>query len=221
MKIIKTALVSALLITGVSAHADFLGTLSGRSANPANNPQLSVEGSFTTGSDYQNIGARINYGVNESLTVYGDFGLIEVGGPDGNAFGGGIFYYLPDMSDSVTFFGDKDVAVQANYHTSSLDSGGFSDVDYSSLGVALLISPKEAFNPDNGMNWYANVGFARTTTSIDFDFGFGASGSASDSEFDIQLGGGIYLPMGPGTFYAGADLIDEFIFGAGYRFGIQ
>ncbi|MFK7993494.1 MAG: hypothetical protein AB8B87_05105 [Granulosicoccus sp.] len=221
MKLMRIALVAGLLGVSFSAHADFWGTLSGRSANPANNPQLSVEGSFTTGGDYQNIGARINYGVNESLTVYGDFGLAELNGPDGTAFGAGLFYYLPNMSDSVSFFGDKDVAIQASYHTATLDSGGF-DLDTSAIGAALLVSPKTAFNPDNGMNWYANVGFTRLTVDVPrINTVFGVFGGGSESEIELQLGGGVYLPMGPGTLYAGADLIDEFIFGVGYRFGIQ
>lgn len=222
MSIIRIALVAGLLVTSVSAHADFWGSLSGRSANPTNNPKLSVEGSFTTSGDYQNIGARVNYGVNEALTVYGDFGLSDYGGPDGNSFGAGLFYHLPNLSKSATFLNELDVAVQASYHTASVDSFGF-DLDISALSAALLVSPKTAFNPDTGMNWYANVGLTRLAIELpSFDFGFGVTGGGgSDDNIELQLGGGVYLPMGPGTIYAGADLIDEFIFGIGYRYGIE
>lgn len=217
MKVSKIALVAALLTTSISAQADWFGTPSGRSANPANSPQLSVEGSFTTSGDYQNIGARVNYDVNESLTVYGDFGMSEVVKSDGNSFGAGVFYYLPNLSESVQFFNDKDVAVQGSFHTAGLD-----DIDWNALSFALLLSPKTAFNPDNGMNWYANVGFTRLSFDIPSQtIGGFRFGGVSDSSFEIQLGGGIYMPMGPGTLYAGADLIDEFIFGVGYRYGIQ
>jgi len=221
MKLSRIVLASSLILTSISAHADWRGTLSGRSANPANSPSLSVEGSFTTSGDYQNIGARINYDVNEALTIYGDFGQSEFL-DDGTSFGAGVFYYLSNLSGSDGFLSDKDVAVQASYHTSSLDGRGF-DIDFSSLGAALLLSPKNAFNPDNGMNWYANAGFTRLAFDvprIDLGFGFVAGGGSEDS-IELQLGGGIYLPMGPGTLYAGADLIDEFIFGVGYRYGIQ
>lgn len=215
MKVSKLAFVAVLLSTSISAQADWFGTLSGRSANPANSPQLSVEGSFGTSSNYQNIGARINYDVNESLTVYGDFGMSEFVG-DGTSFGAGIFYYLPNLSESVGFFNDKDVAIQGSYHTAGFEEGNI-DIDYSALGVAMLISPKTAFNPDNGMNWYANVGF----TNLSVDYPQATFFDASVSSTELQLGGGIYMPMGPGTLYAGVDLIDEFILGVGYRYGVK
>lgn len=215
----RLAMFAALVATSMSAQADIFGTLSGRSANPANNPQISAEGSFTTSGDYQNIGARINYTVNDNLTVYGDFGLTEFGGfgasPDGNSFGAGVFYYLPDLGGADSSLSRYDVAVQGSFHTAALEFSNV-DFDYTALAAAMLISPKDVMNPDTGMNWYANAGLTRL--AIDFDqFGF----SASDSDIELQLGGGIYLPMGPGTLYAGADLIDEFIFGVGYRYGIQ
>ena len=65
MKRIQIAIGTALCLSSLSVNADILGTLSGRSANPANSPQLSVEGSFNTSGDYQNIGARVNYTVND------------------------------------------------------------------------------------------------------------------------------------------------------------
>ncbi|MFK7861967.1 MAG: hypothetical protein AB8B64_24360 [Granulosicoccus sp.] len=210
MKISRIALAAGLLAASFSVSADYFGTLSGRSANPANGPKLSVEGSFTTSGDYQNLGARINYGVNESLTIYGDFGLSENIG-DGNSFGAGIFYHIPDMSDGL------DVAIQASYHTATLDFGFSRDTDWTALGAAILVSPKQAMNPNTGLNWYANAGF----TNLSIEIPFGRFFVASDDSFEIQLGGGIYMPAGPGTFYAGADFLDEFIIGAGYRFGIQ
>jgi len=222
MKLRNLVLAAGLLGISFSVQADFFGTLSARSANPANNPQLSVEGSFTTSGDYQNIGGRVNYGVNDSLTVYADFGLSEVGG-DGTSFGGGIFYYLPTLSESASFLNTMDVAIQGNYHLTTLDFSGI-DLDYSALGVAMLVSPKEAFNPENGMNWYANVGLTRLAFDVagfNLGLGFGTVGGGTTTDMNLQLGGGIYLPMGPGTLYAGADLIDEFIFGVGYRYGIN
>lgn len=45
--------------------------------------------------------------------------------------------------------------------------------------------------------------------------------SGSDDEIELHLGAGVYLPMGPGELYGGADLIDEFIFSVGYRYPIN
>lgn len=223
MKTIQVALATAFCLSSLSVNADILGTLSGRSANPSNSPQLSVEGFFTTSGDYQNIGARVNYTVSDALSVYGDFGLSEFGGgfgpsPDGNSFGAGLFYYLPNLGSASPALGNYDFAVQGSFHTAALDGNGV-DFDYTALAAALLVSPKTALNPDSGLNWYANAGFTRLTVDVDFsEFGFGGG---SESDFELQLGGGVYLPMGPGTLYAGADLIDEFIFGVGYRYGIN
>lgn len=211
---LTNALAIALLLTGsATAQADFFGTLSGRSANPANNPQQSIEASLTFSGDYRNIGARYNQTLNENLSVYGDFGLSEVIGPDGTSFGGGVFYYLPNLSNTATLLNSLDLAVQANFHTASLDF-----LDVTAFGVAMLLSPKNTFNPEIGLNWYANIGLTRL--AFDFENVNGINFfNGSSSEIELQVGGGVYMPMGPGTFYAGADLLDEFIIGAGYRYG--
>ena len=216
MKISKTIIALSLIAASTLTHADFFGTLSGRSANPADSPALSVEGSFSFSSDYENIGARVNYNVNETITVYGDFGLSDIGEPDGNSFGVGLFYYLPVLEG-------YDSAVQASFHTASLDTGSF-DTDVTAFGGAFLVTPQTPLNPDTGLNWYANVGLTLLSIDIDVPFfdGFGiGSVSASDDSTELQIGGGVYMPYGPGTIYGGADLIDEFIVGIGYRYAIQ
>ena len=211
MKIYKTAIAATLTLTSMAAHADYLGPLSGRSANPANNPALSVEGSFVTGSDYQNLSTRVNYNVNETITVYGDIGLSELGSPDGISFGGGVFYYLPVLEG-------YDSAIQASAHAASLDAGGF-DTDLFSFGAAFLVSPQTPFLA-NGLNWYANAGLTLINFDVDVPFGAGSI-SVSDDSTEVQFGGGVYLPLGPGTVYGGADFLDVFTVGIGYRFGIQ
>jgi len=225
MKTSGIGLSLALIAISVSAQADIFGSPSGRSANPANNPDLSIEGSFNTSGDYQNIGARVNYQATDVLTVYGDFGLSEFNNfgadVDGNAFGLGIFYYLPDLSDSMQALNTMDVAVQASFHSAALELNSDFDVDYSVLAAALLVSPKEAFNPDNGMNWYANFGLSRIATDVSFR-NTGLNFGGSNSDIELQIGAGVYLPgVGPGTAYAGIDFIDEIIFGIGYRYGFQ
>ena len=126
-----------------------------------------------------------------------------------------MFYYLPNLGSAGSAMSDFDVAVQGSFHTAALGVGNI-DFDYTALAAALLVSPKTVMNPESGLNWYANAGLTRL--AVDFDqFGF----SASDSDIELHLGGGIYMPIGPGTLYAGADLIDEFILGVGYRYGFN
>ena len=69
-------LTTVLLTNSVPLQAGWWGTFDGRSANPENNPRVSIEGFVSkSNDDYQNIGGRLNYTVNESLTVFGDNGL--------------------------------------------------------------------------------------------------------------------------------------------------
>lgn len=216
MKCNRLLLTAGILLFSMSAQAEWWGAPSGRSANPANNPDLSVEGSFSTSGDYDFFGARVNYQYNESITIYGDIGQGEFG-DDGTAFGAGLFYYLPSLSEKASFLNDVDVAAQGSYHALSGDV-----IDVSTISASLLFSGREAI-ASNGMMWYANAGFTRLTVDLpSFDFGaFGSVGGGSDSEIELHLGGGVYLPMGPGELYAGADLIDEFILGIGFRYPIN
>jgi hypothetical protein len=221
MKLRHIGMAAGLLLVSVSAQAEWFGAPSGRSADPANSPKLSVEGAFSTSGDYDYFGARLNYSVNEKLTVYGDVGQGEFF-DDGTAFGAGLFYHLPNLSESSSFLNTIDLAAQGSYHTLGADIA-----DVSAITVAMLFSPKTAMNPDSGLSWYGNVGFTRLTVDVDVPtftipgVGVIVGGSVSDSSSEIQIGGGVYLPMGPGTLYAGADLIDEFIFGVGYRYGLD
>ena len=205
----KLALTASLLGMSVIAHADYFGAASGRSANPANTPGVSVEGFASLGSDFRVIGARTNFNVNEKLTVYGDIGITEVFLSDGLSFGGGVFYGLESIGREGSFVASLDVAIQGSLHIASLDFFGV-DLDYSSFGVAALVSPKTPIN-DSGLNWYANAGLTRVSRDTGF---FGRTLSS----IEPQVGGGIHMPAGPGVFYAGGDIIDQVIASAGYRF---
>lgn len=135
------------------------------------------------------------------------------------------FHHLLELTSNP----HKDVAIKASYHKATLDfdpGGRVSswEIDVSALSVAFMISPKTVFKPDNGLNWYATTGF----TKLEFDRpGRVYVGnefirtSPSSDDIEPHLGAGIYLPLGPGTLYAGADHIQELIFGLGYRFEIK
>lgn len=192
----------ALLCASALVHADFLGAASGRSANPANSPKLSIEGTLNNGSGYRYIGARINYNVNDKVTAYGDFGQADIFG-DGVSFGGGVFYYLPGVSESMSFMNNMDAAVQASLHIADLF------VDYTAITAALLVSPKTPLA--NGMYWYANAGLFNVNSG---------SGVPGPGGFELQVGGGISLPLGPGTLFAGLDRIGQFTASVGYRFAL-
>lgn len=216
MRCVRLLLTAGICLFSLSAHAEWWGAPAGRSANPANNPDLSVEGSFTTSGDYDFFGARVNYQLNEAVTLYGDVGMGEFL-DDGTGFGAGLFYHLPNLSESMSALNNVDVAAQGSYHMLT------GDFDVSALSVSMLFSGREAIS-SNGLMWYANAGFTRLEfdiPSVDLGPLFGTVGGGSDDSFELQLGGGVYMPAGPGQFYVGVDLIDEFIFGAGFRYAIN
>ena len=82
---------------------------------------------------------------------------------------------------------------------------GSCEVTGSEIAIEGLISGDQ-FSTTN-FGWYANVGLHM------IDVG------ASDS--NIGLGGGIVGDAGPGQWYAGIDLIDQFFIVGGYRYNIQ
>ena len=214
MTIKRTALATTLaLFSAGAAHAELFGLPNGRSANPGNLPPLSVEAGFSTGGDYQNIAARVNYQLSPQLTLFGDFGLAEIGAGgtalnyDGNSFGAGVFFHLADQQ----FLPEYDVAGKVSYHLANLEFAG-TDLDYDNISLEALVSSENPLTA-GGLMWYGNVG----VNILNVDGGFG--GSESDTE--LLLGGGVYLPAGPGQVYGGVDLIDDIRFGIGYRYFVQ
>ena len=193
-----------------AAHAEFLGTLNGRSANPGGLSPLSVEGTFVTGNLFQNLGGRVNYQVSPELVVFGGLGLIEYGpsgfnDADGVGFGLGAFFYLARQRILPQF----DMGVKASYHFGEAEfDGNGGEFDLSGVSVETLISSQTPIGQAE-ISWYANLGL----NFLDFD-------SVGD-ETELLIGGGVYLPVGPGELYGGIDLIDEFAFGAGYRYFVR
>lgn len=208
----KTLVAAAIALSFFAAtvQAEYLGLLSGRSANPGSLTDLSIELGFVTGdlgdADYQNIGARFNYRLTPEFVVFGDVGISEFGATDGTPFGLGAIYFLSNQRISDTL----DIAGKASYHVGDF-SFSESSGDISGLSLEILISGQEPINA-NGLGWYANVGIHR----LSVDFGF-----VNDASTELGLGGGLILPVGPGEAYAGIDLIDEATFGIGIRYFVQ
>lgn len=204
---IALSIAIALAGTGV-AQAEAFAPLNGRSANPGTLPNLSVEGAFSTGSFYQNIGTRVNYKLSDELVLFGDVGMVEVGyffaDADGIGFGIGAFYHLANQQ----MLPQMDMAAKASYHTANVEYGNSNfDFNVNNLSLEVLLSGTEPISA-NGLGWYGNAGL-----NI-----IGGDGSGST---EILLGGGVVLPVGPGEAYAGLDLVDSITFGAGFRYFIQ
>ncbi|MFT5893652.1 MAG: hypothetical protein ACI8VW_000518 [bacterium] len=204
------AVLFAMLGFSMSVQADTLGPLDGRSPDSRQMSEMSVEVGYVSEGDFSSLSGRLNYQYTPLLTLYGDFGFVDVGdNADGNAFGIGARYYL----DSQRIMPELDLAVRVSYHMSSVDAGGFvgAELDRSELALAVHFGGKEAFY-SNGIKWYGVVSYNRLSAETMFG---GQTSENNDSE--IGIGGGVYMPLGPGEIYVGVENIDDMFVGVGYR----
>lgn len=198
------AFLFVMLGFSMGAQADTLGPLDGRSPDPSQMSQKSVEVGYVSEGDVSTIAGRFNYQYTPLVTLYGDFGLVDIGDDtDGNAFGIGVRYYLAGQR----LMPEWDLAVRASYHTASVEFGDLVDFDLSEITVAAHFGGKEAFY-SNGIKWYGVLSYNRLSTESAF---------FDDDETEIGLGAGVYMPLGPGEIYAGVENIDDLYIGIGYR----
>lgn len=198
------AFLFVLLGFSMTAQADTFGPLDGRSPDPSQMSQMSVEVGYVSEGDFSTIAGRFNYQYSSLVTLYGDFGLVDIGdNADGNAFGFGARYYL----ENQRIMPEWDLAVRASYHTSSIDVGAGADFDLSEMTFAAHFGGKEAFY-SNGIKWYGVLSYNRLSSE---------TAIGDDNETEIGLGAGVYMPLGPGEVYVGVENIDEMYVGIGYR----
>ena len=198
------AVLFAILAFSMSIQADTLGPLDGRSPDPREMSKMSVEVGYVSEGDFSTIAGRFNYQLSPLLTLYGDFGLVEVSdNADGNAFGIGARYYLANQRIVPAL----DLAVRASFHMSSVESGAGSESDLSEMSFAVHIGGKEAIS-SSSIKWYSLLSFNRL--SVD-------TAGADENDFEIGIGAGVYMSLGPGEVYVGLENIDEMYFGIGYR----
>lgn len=212
--VLKCALMHAVQVFAVLffsgfAHAEYLGLVNGRSAAPGGMPDFSIELGFVGGdlgsSDYQIIGARLNYRPSNEVVIHGDIGVSEFGESDGTPFGLGILYHLSNQRISQSV----EIAGKASYHTGEFKVGDVNG-DLRTLALEVLISGARPL-VSTGLNWYSNVGFHR----ISFKLG------GSDTSNELGIGGGFVLPTGLGEAYVGVDYVDEIAVGLGFRYFVQ
>lgn len=198
-KLFSAAALAAMLSIASLAQADIGGLLNGRSADLTKLSDMSVEGGFITGDDYDHYGVRLNYRINPGAVAYGDLGQTEINNSDGTSFGVGLFYQLEGL------FANADTAIKGSYHSAKLGSGRNKET-VSAITVDLIASGREPLS-DNGMEWYGQIGFNRL------------KGDAG-SDTELGFGGGLILPVSAGEVYFGVEHIDELFFGIGFRYNL-
>ncbi len=199
-------LVSMMFVSG-HVQAEYLGLPNARSANPGVYPDFTVEFGFVTGDlgsqDYQNIAARVNYRLSDHTVLFGTVGISEFGIGDANPIGAGLFYFLSNQRIARSL----DIAGKVSFHTGNYEVSNV-DLDVTVIAFEALISnPTPILN--NGLSWYGNFGLHHL------------SEDPGESDLEFGFGGGLYLPLGAGEAYFGADVVDQFTFGLGYRYFLK
>lgn len=178
----------------------------GRSADPANQSDLSVEAGVVSGQlgsvDYRYLGVRLNSRVAPHVVVFGDIGSSEFGTSVGSPYGLGVLFHLANQK----FNPNLDAAFKASYHSANY-SVADARLSISGLSLEVVVSGMAV----EGISGYINVGYHQ----IDVKFG------GPDSRKELGFGAGMSLPLGPGEAYAGFDFIDEVTLGIGFRYFIQ
>ena len=231
--ILSSLALMATMAGSPTANAEYFGQLSGRTAELSAQAGLSVGVGLSQGNfgvnDYRNLSARINYAFNPNLHLFADFGMTALGSADDPAIGFGALY----SADAILgkYVPSLHTAFKGSYHTVTLDGGGsgfspfFNNVgpsgigefipltfsgggstDIDALSLEVLFSGKRTIG--NGINWYGNVGIH----NLD-------AGARSTTEFG--LGGGLTRNFNFGDGYIGVDMIDELIYGIGFRYYVN
>ena len=205
---VALAAAALTLAAATPVQAEFYGLMNGRSVGRDALPDMSVEGGVVLGDlgevDYRYIGARLNYRASPELMLYGDLGQTDVDigdGADGIGFGVGGYYVV----DGV--FTTTDFAIKASYHTVGLEDDDGDEADFTALVLEAIVSGREGLGASGNIGWYANAGIHR----LDFD-------DVGDDDTELGFGGGFVFPSEAGEFYVGLDIIDEMVFGGGFRY---
>ncbi len=188
-----------LLCASSAAKAEYLGLMHGRFADVSRMPTLSADVGVAFADDYQFLGARVNYKLTPIFMVFGSMGLSEQGRSDGLPIGVGALYTLEGLVSGL------DVGIKASYHRGSFE---LLDVnfDLSNLALELVASTQDGFGANGNIDFYGNIGFQRRSSDFSFD------------DTELSFGGGVIMPIGPGEVFVGVDIIDEAMFGGGFRF---
>lgn len=242
-----TALKFVLLIAGalnVSVlHAEYFGSLTGRTANFSAHPKMSVEGTFSTGefvvADYQQMGIRLNYQYAPGILLFGDLGQSELGAQSENSFGVGGYYSLGE-----SILGSKHSAVKVSLHKVSFGKSVSSARSVKCSGPAVVLDINLDFQPGTasctpGRIRYGNGGDIQniaieylisgelSSVMPDSNASWYANGGVQMFSGDyvddtvIGFGAGVVVPFNSSEVYAGLDYADEMSFGIGFRYFLQ
>lgn len=219
-------------------HAEYFGSLSGRTAKFTAQPKMTVEAAFASGgfvdSDYQQAGFRFNYQYSPKVVLFGDIGQSELNDSGDASFGFGGYYALSRpllWSDNSAI---KMSLHQVNFAKRPGQTNCGADITYIDpwTGILIYIPGACTTGPDRGgkirniavdllisgtirnpiisdrVDWYANGGIQM----FDGDF---------TDDTVLGIGSGVVFPLQSTEFYAGWEYADELFIGIGFRYFVK
>lgn len=194
------------LVSSLPAFADINGFLNGRSADPGAMPPLSIEVGVQDLGFATSIGARFNFAMGSNVTGFANIASVDYdfSSVDGFSAGGGVFIFLPNQR----IWSAVDMAMKPTLNYFTVDGTGF-ERDIFTAGFEFVVTGKEPI-AKTPLNWFANAGLAILVNDGTGD---------DDTDLEPIVGGGLYMNLGPGQLYFGAEIFDrDFDPGVGYRF---
>ena len=245
-------LAAALMLSGTSASAGYFGLPIGRTADLGNGPDVTLEAGLTTGeigeADYEHTGVRLNYRLDPTLTLFGDFGRSSVGKPDGTSIGFGLHYavegLLPDHDTSVrAAYGRTDIEGAGSGGRSATDCLIDNQIANNLFNSGPFLVPGVAGPPQEDCTETEGTGGSRGGNLDSLSVELVVSGRDSLSldrnllwyattgvhrvdgpgggETEIGIGGGLVMALTTGELYFAADMIDEIVMGLGFRYHVD
>lgn len=197
------AAAASALVAGSAVQAEVFGIMNGRSAAPPT-ATTSAEVAAQFDDDAFYVGLRGNYAVSPELTGFANLSFVDLdAGGDGFVLGGGTFFHFVDQQ----FLPSVNLAAKPSIGYTDVDGGNVISLAAEAIASGRTTVAQEA------VGWYANFGLGFFRTDPD--------GGGSDTDFEPIIGGGITVPVGNGTAYAGVDIIDDVQLGVGFRIGLQ
>ncbi len=204
MKITK--IICSVLITlgAVNSYAQLLGLPVATDATPVQRGTFAGSAGLVLSDDINSYGGRFEFNVDESITVFGDLGIVDIDGFDaGFGIQGGGLYRFHDIADLPLDFGVRGTLGYATVSDTV-------DVDILSLSVMGLVS----YSIDDMISVYGFLGISHARVEISIN-GF----SFSDSDTEPAIGGGVMLSFNPQfSAYAELGIIDDTFIGIGGKF---
>jgi hypothetical protein len=204
-----------LCVFSSTAHAEVMGQMMARSANPTYEPSSSIEigaSHFTRQLQWQAL--RFNLKTSHDVVLYADYANIQASDLPlsntvtaafgGHGFGAGIIFpidqrYIPGIEFALNLSAHYALLPQTNT-TSPVESGNDRKLLQRQSVIKLLLSPLDPIL-ENGLSWFVTLAYLRGEARVKL----ATDSIAYRPTAELAVGAGLLLPIKYGKVYAGIE----------------